>query len=369
MADINLPNLRILNLYLKKKRNKDLGSQRLIVDSPKLQILSIRNYIDNLNFIEIINPNTLVSLEINCRYLLNDLKKYSNLEILKYLSLIDRWPHSDIFLTLPESLTLLSFRIFHPNNASTIKELLDCKKEMNRSQLKIYINGVHFKSVDDYDALTRYEKKLFETMNIFEMFLNDSYRLEDCSGHKCIDLSDKPDNIIYELNRMPNFFVKFNNIQELIFNRKLEINSIINFLGNCPRLVKLKLINPYLNQEFYDRLPELCPLLMEFKLKEDLGNDINIDFVYRLKLLRSFHIPFEIPIDDFVILIFERLKSLNDFQYKKLNLSIIKTNVDQYKLTHLTNFFLNPEWSYLSLKELNNLCNSLFVKKGKLREI
>lgn len=279
--ELILPNLKILHL--------GFIDYQLKINSNCLNILSCFE----LDDVCILNPETVTNLEIETdRLKILSLKKFSNLKVFKVNDF--SWLNDDFLDNLPATIKQvhLNYPYQNLNGVLIEKAKLIFEDNQRRSKfegLKFYLEGVELESrsaFSDYgfqeERIQLFSKnydRLEQTLPWFVSF-NYSMLLETFK------------------NQLPSsFFDKFINLQSILTDRTVDENHFLLFLKNCSNLNKLELHYPSLSQTFYNKLPIICNLIQDFKLKENRKLELDYEFISKFKLLKIFQTTHYLSID------------------------------------------------------------------------
>lgn len=288
-----LPNLETLKLSF--FRGQKSFRIQVTVDCPKLKNLA--GSFPKYNTLNIKSPQTVTTLALNFEGL--DLTKFKNVEVYRisteYLKNVD----DALLKKLPNLQTLdlygyingFDFGLDGDNVEikPLLKRLLDYKRKAMRSDSSLFVAGIHLKnerSVDDLDLqmieFKRVRGSCFSDISSEHLYMkNYPTNLQDQLGF----LQTVDYNCLMSLvSEVPSdYFRRFFNICCVIANG--EIRDPIHFksfLMGVEFLDILNLINPSLQQSWYDDLPDWCGRLRYIDLQEKEEIELNFDFLARL---------------------------------------------------------------------------------------
>ena len=274
---LNLPNLRYFSLISYElfsievhcpkleyfKYNQVLSSMKFD-DRSSIKHLEIVDYSEEIGLfrnLEVLHLIRCYQLDINILKLLPSLKElYLNCTSAKR----DRQNFENFYFQI-----------------ESIVEYVDMQRvNLQRSDVKIYIFGVEYdsrKTFDEYNfkqAEWKLHLQNYSSLSpVLPWFTHLNY-------NECIQIAK---------NSLPaDFFSRYINIQKLKnVGRIVNQNIFIEFLMCCRNLGDLELVYCNLTPTFYHQLSFICPALNKLKIKEGVKVEINMNYIYELKLLRN----------------------------------------------------------------------------------
>lgn len=261
---LNFKKLKFLRMPL-------IENECLKVESQSLEMLSC--IYDHQILLS--NNDKLRSLSIDWTMQLK-LKVYKNLETLS-ISSVENLDLISLFSFLPKNLkqlSLTSFNFFDLFKREDLIAFYEFKK--NFENLDIYLNYIKLdhdiQSFLDKMSLLEEGKHYFACKNLKDIKQLSWYCINYGKILKAFDREPIPSD----------FFKKFNCINRVeITDNVKDQNQLISFLSGCPSINQLVFENARLNQDFFDKLPSICPYLEYFVEKEHhLGQRIKINFKF-----------------------------------------------------------------------------------------
>lgn len=312
------------------------------LNTPKLKGLLLEYIPESMTFCY---PLTVEYLEINqyCPYLM----KFKNLVYLKCeydlfdLNILTNLPKLKKFVTLVD-LTELRSIVF-------LKLLIVRKRKLKRNDLKIFCDCFEVLKPSDINTIClssiRGSFPFLQTLDRIDFTLFPIYVLGFEPLLELIKLTHR----LY--NRMQ--FIQMITIEKRVIYQA----NWLSFMSHCLSLSRLVVRNTNLNQLFYNKLPQVCSLvLLETYDKRDLN--LNFEFINKMFNLLSFKTDQQLSLDSNLEL--NRLKYLDLIQFKiqQDDVIIIKFERNSYEL------FVNDELKSkkLTFEQLIELC-----KKWKKR--
>ena len=249
-----------------------------------------------------------------------------------------------------------------------LANLIKTSSELNKQNLKIYQHGL---LVVDGEKRIDYNYDFMRSMQ-FSLFNNHTQTADSLDFIWTVDYLElmRSNNF----NLPANFFQKFNAIQKILINGKVEDeNQLIQFIKQSLNLRILYLTETRLLNQFYDELPRISALNF-LNIHEDEEIELNFKFLNRMFNLIEFETNQQLNLKDKFD--FNRLNFLkaiqfkikrNRFAIKKLdrdrynllntNYAADKTILEETKLNQIVNFFKTNEKLTVSrvVKNLNFL--------------
>jgi len=315
---LNLPMLTTLFLG-------DYCYFRLVIEASRLKIL---RYYGLMSFIELSNPESIIKLDVE--HLTESLEKFMNVEHI----ICEKVENSRKIEDIASKLKQLKKIEFINLNLFEMKQLQDLKvnvlDKLIINDIQIFLNGIELttKIYDQFRGISNQD---------VQSFLLSYYDGLDCeiTFFNSLDYT----NLIrsFKFGMVPkNFFAKFPNIQSVSAIKVLNQSQFLWFLSKLKNLRTLDLINPSLNQQFYDQLPSICSLNC-FLLDEYHDIELDFKFISKFKLLRTLRVNQNIPYSSFISLTkaFKDLKHLNTLDIKINEAFVkIKKNRENSELTY-----------------------------------
>jgi len=281
---LELPFLKVLSILQAVKAELS-ENESVEFNSPKLQIVRCNEHFNTL--IKILNPKSIKSLQVNlCE---SDLANFSNIEVYKQNFALN--VRLDILTELPKLRELHLFTSCRTSQSAQMKHILirliEERQSLRRFDLQIHYMGMRLacggklsdQSLLNYDFGGKMNHKLH--------LKNYDLLSSELPFFDRIDY----DSLINAKHSIPSDFCRrFNNIQNISAIKVVDQNEFIRFLSKCSNLIELNIHNSSLDQEFYDRLPQLCSLV---KLKiEKQTVPIVYEFICKFKRLIQVQIDY-----------------------------------------------------------------------------
>lgn len=300
--DIDVPNLKILEFgYFEYDFD-------IYLTAPKLEMLKY----DEFQMTTLTYPENVVHLEMEIQ---NEDFDETSLKELQYLKVnFGPVPSRHILSAYPKLTTLVCNEWFYYDNddyddsMNGLRELVEQKRILKRHDLKIYYHSVEMVDSSKIDELMSSRSILAFQMNNYDSLC---------------------DNIAYgisleynELMRLVNgklpqdFHQKFINLQCVEVTEEVKsFEHLEQFLTSFDYLNELTLEKTWLDQSFYDRLPEIGQLTT-LTVKMSLNPIINYDFLFKLKHLKNFWTDRRFPcFPDFSLALFKELKDFDSINF------------------------------------------------------
>lgn len=277
---LRLSNLRILTIKYSSsmKDHKD----KLTLDTIKLKRLRLEAG-THMN-LEIVHPDKITYLRIE--YYHNIVKSLTNLEVLicDKLERLDK----DLFGSLK------NLKEFHfDSELALFNEVKSQANLLDRNELKIYLKGIEFESIDGQEFSEESSKQI-----INHFFVNSNRTADIIPFVKYLEydhLEDKSEQVLVDLAR------KFVDLELILANRAITNKErFLNFLSHLNPIRWLKLKNSLLDQNFYDHhLLQIFPNIEFLKIKEEneLIDILNFSFLLKLEHLCIFKTNKNMPFD------------------------------------------------------------------------
>lgn len=344
--------LRLPNL----KTCKILALSYVEMDTIRLESL----YCANLSLLKIMHPQSIKYLEVenlknNC-----DLKEFTNLKILNSNVILNENVILNSFENLEKIYVHSAYEgdSFVNDNMSinTVKKIFD---DISRYDVRVFYQGIEIKrnfslyfDKDSMAMIKNYYDQLDDNLSKFR-FINYSKLIE-----------------LFANQIPPCFFNKFINVTEINLCRltcqsDIDQNQFFDFLSKCTKLSKLKLESPQFNQEFYDKLPDICCLLESFELTESNIEQLNYDFVLKLKIIKIFDINQRLDLKLIINLLKNPRKSVKFFRTSNVTerVSLIRRSNEAV----MDFYFKRKKWLGIGINELIRLCEDLDSKNSNTR--
>ena len=318
----NLPNLQTLKVAL---RTEERENQLLVsIDCPRLKVLShdYPNMGDNV-LVDVKAPETIITL---CAAFHGaELTPFKNIEIYKYLgelasvnlnSFIEQMPKLKV-LEMNNEIERYEYELRNEERRGRneeeddeeeeedeeeesppqelferfLKRLLADRRKALRSDLKLFFAGVEIRDealVDhlDFQMIERDEAPYPELSNEHLYFGNYP---ADCLPNlqERLEFIDRVHyNVLMSLvDELPkDYFKRFSNIDGVITSGKIQDpEHFASFLKSLNCLCFLRMLNPCLEQEWYDRLPAICYVRNLYLNENDETVELNFDFLARFE--------------------------------------------------------------------------------------
>lgn len=345
---LDLPNLKSLTIqfldYLKPGF--------VIVNTPNLQNLDIFKT-DELNLIDkklkFKYPLSIKYLRINY-YDTNMSSMFVNLECLEFC--YANRPAADMMIDNLLKFNKLKILKFS-NCAIQVVKLKDLFRSKG-TNLQLVISGVRINEISTIDELD--EPILNYQLRNFDRLENDLNFIQILRNN---DLS-----LMLADNQPPNLFAKYNNIQNIIVNSRIQDNDrLIHLIRSSPNLCELDFYRSSLNQQFYDQLPVIKSLTNLKIYEEDVK--LNFQFILNMPYLRRFFTNKDVLIGKKLSLNYFKRLRLFKFQIKDKKFYIEKIDRDRYRIINYKSLDL-PDHTYISHNKLSRWSNWLRIKRRKL---
>lgn len=325
------------------------GPGKLRLSTPNLHSLSVLYTNKNL---ELIGNEIIINDLLSIKYILlnnyeKNILKFSNIECLE-VCICD----FDIDC-IPKFKKLKALKCSHYCNESygKLEHLFRTKK----NDLELICVGV---KIDEIGKITEYKGKKTELefqLNNYNKLVNDINFVWVMNYDDLVRLFPH-----YQLSDV---LAKFNNIQSLQINSKIENGSrLIQFITGCSNLCELSIKRSTLNQEFYDQFPVKKSLsLLIIENEKDLR--LNFKFIMRLPYLKILHTDLDVRLSKELNLNnFKRLKVFK-FEINNHEIVIDKEDKDFYRISSCEALdLLNKAYSH---KRLVKWINWLRIKNGR----
>lgn len=297
---LHLPELKALSIYVTIN-----DYNNLVLDCPKMHSLSVQinsNLVDmDKAPIKITHPSTVKFLEISTFE--ESLQMFNNLEYLG-LNYIDDLSMND----------LMSFKhlkkliVYKASPINKLQELFRSKKlDLEFVYLGVKIGCIDkFKEFDEGAGEICFQIKNYNDLE-YNLFPNIILSYDEL-------ISSLPNK------QPPDFFRKYENILKInIYSKVKDQNLLINFIKKSRRLSILSLNKTSLNQDFYNKIPEISLLFWILIEEEDV--ELDFHFILKMEYLNALDTNQDVLVD----------RSLNFNELKYLNQ--INFNVEDNKFT------------------------------------
>lgn len=320
-----LPNLETLKLSF----FRDFMNFRfqVTIDCPKLKTLAGSFPKDNL--LEIKSPQTITTLDLDFEQL--DLTEFENVEVYRVSTQKLKEVDDVLLKQLPNLKTLDLYGFIDEFNfvddedveiKPLLKRLIDYKRKAMRPDSSLFVAGILLndeRSVDDLDLQEIEYRSVRGSVHLSlsneHLYMkNYPINLQDQLGIiRTVDYSC----LMSLVREVPcDYFRRFFNLRGVIANGEIQNpNHFKSFLLNIEFLDSLNLINPSLQQTWYDQLPDWCAHLRYINLQEKEEIELNFDFFAGLDLKR-YELNRELVLNSMkaIRILFENDR--DDFQFK-----------------------------------------------------
>lgn len=367
--------LRLPNLEILKIKNYFGQPDKLIIDCPRLNVLSCFD-LDDVSIDQSTIASSIRHLEV--KKFNHKLRKLVNLECLRWVNMSTELScefssftpryKDQLFTFMPVGLKELHLNdeqigdVFKLENdcrlciGHFLKERIVQKRHHN---LKIYLEDVRlstYKPIDEYK---------FNARKYLTLFYENYEQLAD--RVPCYNQIDY-DDLMQVFGEIPaNFFRKFINIQKVRSKNTKNPMHFYWFISNLYNLNDLHLYTPGLGQAFYNRLPAIAPRLTHFYLAERIDLELKYDFVLRFKVLIKFETSQSLPLD-LTLSVMKRSKFIQDLVLndQEGTVTIVRNEINsavEFYLKYDIHDYINDRWSTrtyeyssLSFNELARIC-------------
>ena len=270
----------------------------------KLKINLFKSYKRKLTFIQFDRIELL-----ECSRYLNMTKKFANLKYF-YCERLCGSNVNDLFAH-NQGLEEIHFN----GSPETYAQLKRLKALLGRDDLKLYYSGIHGFHLDDHtiDLCVRYHSRM-PTVMPFIKFVN----------YNCLE-----NNFETLPKQMMKRFVNLFHLE--LTGPVRDLSQFETLLNDCGYLNKL-VINAALEQNFYDQLPRICPVLkcLEINSREVLS----LEFLLSFGSLRAIIVSQEMPLV-LVKMIFEHIPIIRHLAFYHQN-SLAEISIKAKHELHLT---------------------------------
>lgn len=324
-VELTLAKLEILKFV----RYDSAGKGKLMIDCPRLQVLSWD--CEKHETIEIKSPEAIRTLDIKHNVL--KLYQFENLRSLKYrgemrfvnVAMIEQLPNLKE-LYLYGALNSLYYDM-EDLEAMThfLRQLLSYRRKARRLDLRMFFLGVEIideRLVDNLDfRMVQYGVRSPSKLS-FEHLYFGSYPA-DCKpnlqDHELDFVQVANYNTLMDLvGSLPgDYFQRFWNVRELISRGTIrDPQHFTSFLKRLEFVRELTLLYPSLEQTWFDRLPTICARLHDFTLQEADHIHLNFDFLGQLEpyITWTLNRPLAITSAKSLLNLLKSFKEMSDFR-------------------------------------------------------
>ena len=293
---LNLPNLRVLKVDFFQYSTNEQREIQVNIDAPKLVTL----FWDR--GVKLKSPETIRTLEADLYD--SELSQFQNVEVYRCRTEFN-FINDDLIQQLPKLKTLdilgdinnvrYSFGSLDEMK-QFLKRLLTIRRRLGRPELRLFFAGIEIKSdelVDNLDLrIVDRESPFSSDISIESLYFSNNYPTNLQKQLEYVRSVDYPRLLSVTRNQIPtDYFKRFFNIQEVLAVGQIQDAAhFLAFLKGFEMLEILYLVNPALDQAWYDCLPTFC-LLTNFYLDEKPEIELNFDFLGRFEpLMRGIRI-------------------------------------------------------------------------------
>lgn len=348
VSDINLPNLRILDIAGIDPTLFDFDL-KIVLITPKLEKLKY----DFFTSMSLAHPDTIDHLEVrdDDDDVLSEIgHSLTNVQYLKFDQNIP-W-NDDILLKFPKLKTLMC-NLFDSDDYEAglykLGDLVEQKSILNRPEVRIFYQSVELVNGDKINDFESAKSILAFQMNNYNT-LCDSISYDDNHLLHYNELME-----LVKGNLPDDFFHKYRHIPSIFVSEEVSQEHCLQFLIRLEYLQNLHIRNESLEQSFYDGLCEINQLT-ELHVENTSSLIISYDFLFKLKLLEEFVTNCDLSeLLDLTLALFIHLKN-----FKKINffchdaLITICNNVPYSNGYRLTRQVHQGTWRY-PLFEIRNI--------------